>query len=130
MEAFRNLELKNLYTFEGLGKMKVEEAIACGDICAIMGIDGFEIGDTIADFENPEGLTPINIDEPTMSMLFCYQQLTLSLVKKANLLLHVTCAIVCLKRLEKNLALRVEETDAADSYLSIWTRYSALIYFN
>ncbi|HLP34338.1 MAG TPA: GTP-binding protein, partial [Bacteroidia bacterium] len=68
--SIQKSRVKELYTFEGLGKLKVEEAFA-GDICAIMGIEGFEIGDTVADFENPEGLTPINIDEPTMSMLFC-----------------------------------------------------------
>src|SRR6185369_5634913 len=62
--------VKELYTFEGLGRIKVEE-VSAGDICAVFGIEGFEIGDTIADFDNPEGLKPISIDEPTMSMLFC-----------------------------------------------------------
>ena len=62
-------KIRELMTFEGLGKQKVEE-VQCGDICALVGIDGFEIGDTIADYENPEQLTPIAIDEPTMSMLF------------------------------------------------------------
>ena len=56
--------------FDGLGKIKVE-SVTSGDICAVVGIDGFEIGDTIADYENPEALPPISVDEPTMSMLFC-----------------------------------------------------------
>src|SRR5882724_3949911 len=63
--------IKELFTFEGLGKQKTTESINSGEIVAITGIEGFEIGDTIADFENPEGLTPIAIDEPTMNMLFC-----------------------------------------------------------
>jgi GTP-binding protein len=62
-------KIKELYVFSGLGKMKAEQ-VECGDICAVVGIEGFEIGDTIADFENPEGLQPISIDEPTMSMVF------------------------------------------------------------
>ena len=61
--------IKDLMTFEGMGKQKVDE-VQCGEICALVGIEGFEIGDTIADFENPEALAPIAIDEPTMSMLF------------------------------------------------------------
>ena len=61
--------IKELFSFEGLGKLKVKE-VKCGDICALTGIEGFEIGDTVADFENPEGLPAMNIDEPTMSMLF------------------------------------------------------------
>ena len=61
--------VKELYVFSGLGKQKVEK-VECGDLCAVLGIDGFEIGDTIADFEAPEALPPIHIDEPTMSMIF------------------------------------------------------------
>ncbi|HAD57582.1 MAG TPA: translational GTPase TypA, partial [Alistipes sp.] len=61
--------IKDLMTFEGLGKSKAEE-VPCGEICAIVGIEGFEIGDTICDYDNPEPLEPIAIDEPTMSMLF------------------------------------------------------------
>ena len=62
-------KVKQLMVFDGLGKANVDE-VQCGDICAVVGIDGFEIGDTIADFENPEALPPIAVDEPTMSMLF------------------------------------------------------------
>ena len=61
--------IKELYTFEGLGKVRAQE-VSAGDIFAIVGIEGFEIGDTIADFDNPEALSSIHIDEPTMNMLF------------------------------------------------------------
>ena len=67
--TMQKTRIKELMVFEGLGKKKVEE-VPCGEICAIMGIDGFEIGDTVCDYENPEPLPPIAIDEPTMSMLF------------------------------------------------------------
>jgi GTP-binding protein len=107
--------IKELYTFEGLGKMKVEEAVA-GDICAVMGIEGFEIGDTIADFENPEGLTPINIDEPTMNMLFCINNSPF-FGKEGKFVTSRHLRDRLFKELEKNLALRVEETNAADSYM-------------
>lgn len=62
-------KVKELYIFSGLGKLKVEK-VNCGDICAVMGVEGFDIGDTIADIENPESMAPIHIDEPTMSMIF------------------------------------------------------------
>ena len=62
-------KIKELHVFEGLGRKKIDE-VQTGDICAIVGLEGFEIGDTVADFENPEGLKTIAIDEPTMSMLF------------------------------------------------------------
>lgn len=107
--------VKELYTFEGLGKMKVEEAFA-GDICAIMGIEGFEIGDTVADFENPEGLTPINIDEPTMNMLFCINNSPF-FGKDGKFVTSRHLRDRLFRELEKNLALRVEETGQADSYL-------------
>ena len=62
-------KIKELHIFEGVGRRKVDEVVA-GDICAVVGLEGFEIGDTIADFETPEALKTIAIDEPTMSMLF------------------------------------------------------------
>ena len=65
----KKTKIKELHTFEGLGRIKVEE-VKSGDICALVGLEGFEIGDTVADWENPEGLKTIAIDEPTMSMLF------------------------------------------------------------
>lgn len=107
--------IRELYTFEGLGKAKVASAVA-GDIIAVTGIDGFEIGDTIADFENPEGLTPIDVDEPTMSMLFTINNSPFygkdgKFVTSRHLKERLE------KELEKNLALRVEPTSSADSFL-------------
>lgn len=107
--------IRELYTFEGLGKAKVTSAVA-GDIIAVTGIDGFEIGDTIADFENPEGLTPIDVDEPTMSMLFTINNSPFygkdgKFVTSRHLKERLE------KELEKNLALRVEPTSSADSFL-------------
>lgn len=113
--SIQKSRVKELYTFEGLGKLKVEEAFA-GDICAIMGIEGFEIGDTVADFENPEGLTPINIDEPTMNMLFCINNSPF-FGKDGKFVTSRHLRDRLFKELEKNLALRVEETGQADSYL-------------
>ncbi|MBL7778038.1 MAG: translational GTPase TypA [Chitinophagales bacterium] len=106
--------VKELYVFSGLGKVKADKA-ECGDICAVVGIEGFEIGDTIADFENPEALPPIHIDEPTMSMVFTTN--TSPFFGKEGK--HVTSQKIrerLFKELEKNLALRVEETESADTF--------------
>ena len=106
--------VKELYSFSGLGKLKVEK-VECGDICAVAGIDGFEIGDTIADFENPEALPPIHIDEPTMSMIFTTN--TSPFFGKEGK--HVTSQKIrerLQKELEKNLALKVEDTESADTF--------------
>ncbi len=113
--SIQKSRIKELYTFEGLGKMKVEE-VGAGDICAVMGIDGFEIGDTIADFENPEGLIPIKIDEPTMNMMFMINNSPF-FGKEGKFVTSRHLRDRLFKELEKNLALRVEETDSADSYL-------------
>ena len=107
--------IKELHTFEGLGRKKVSE-IQVGDICAIVGLEGFEIGDTIADLENPEGLKTIAIDEPTMSMLFTINDSPFfgkdgKFVTSRHIKDRLT------KELEKNLALRVQETDSADKFL-------------
>ena len=107
--------IKEIFSFEGLGKTKATE-IGCGDICAVTGIDGFEIGDTIADFENPEGLPPISIDEPTMSMLFTINNSPF-FGKEGKFVTSRHLRDRLFKEIEKNLALRVEETDSADSYL-------------
>ncbi len=107
--------VKELFVFDGLGKVKVQEVLA-GDICAFTGIDGFEIGDTVADFENPEGLPVISIDEPTMSMLFTIN--TSPFFGKDGK--YVTSRHLrdrLYKELEKNLAMRIEETGSPDSYL-------------
>ena len=107
--------IKELYTFEGLGKQKAE-SVDAGEIVAITGIEGFEIGDTIADFENPEGLTPIAIDEPTMNMLFTINNSPF-FGKEGKFVTSRHLRDRLFKELEKNLALRVEETNSADSYL-------------
>jgi GTP-binding protein len=108
--------IKELFTFEGLGKVKTSESITSGEIVAITGIEGFEIGDTIADFENPEGLVPIAIDEPTMNMLFCINNSPF-FGKEGKFVTSRHLRDRLFKELEKNLALRVEETNSADSYL-------------
>ena len=108
--------IKELFTFEGLGKVKTSDTITSGEIVAITGIEGFEIGDTIADFENPEGLTPIAIDEPTMNMLFCINNSPF-FGKEGKFVTSRHLRDRLFKELEKNLALRVEETNSADSYL-------------
>lgn len=107
--------IKELFVFEGLGRQKVE-TVESGELCAVTGIDGFEIGDTIADFENPEGLTPIAIDEPTMNMLFTINNSPF-FGKEGKFVTSRHLRDRLYKELEKNLALRVEDTDSADSYL-------------
>jgi GTP-binding protein len=107
--------IKELYVFEGLGRAKVAE-VKSGDLCAVTGIDGFEIGDTIADFENPEGLKPISIDEPTMSMLFTINNSPF-FGREGKFLTSRHLRERLYKEMEKNLALRVDETDSADSFL-------------
>jgi GTP-binding protein len=107
--------IKELYVFEGLGRAKVSE-VKSGDLCAITGIEGFEIGDTIADFENPEGLKPISIDEPTMSMLFTINNSPF-FGREGKFLTSRHVRERLYKEMEKNLALRVDETDSADAFL-------------
>ena len=108
-------KIKELYAFEGLGKKKVSEVIA-GDICAIFGIEDFEIGDTVADFENPEGLKPIAIEEPTMSMLFTINNSPF-FGKEGKFVTsrHVRDRLE--KETEKNLAMRLEDTESPDAIL-------------
>ena len=106
--------VRNLYVFEGFERKEVEE-VQAGDICAIFGVDGFEIGDTIADFENPEALPTIAIDEPTLSMVFTINDSPFfgqegKFVTSRHLKERLE------KELERNLALRVEPTDSADVF--------------
>lgn len=108
-------KIKELHTFEGLGRKKVEEVIA-GDICALVGLEGFEIGDTVADFENPEALATIAIDEPTMSMLFTINDSPF-FGKEGKFVTSRHIKERLAKELEKNLALRVEDTDSADKFM-------------
>ena len=108
-------KIKQLMVFDGLGKKNVEE-VQCGDICAVVGIEGFEIGDTIADFENPEALPPIAIDEPTMSMLFSINNSPFfGKDGKYVTSRHIKDRLD--KELEKNLALRVKPGLNADSFV-------------
>jgi GTP-binding protein len=107
--------VKELYIFEGLGKKKVAE-VSAGDICAVVGIEGFNIGETIADFENPEALPITSIDEPTMNMQFSINNSPFfgrdgKFVTSRHLRDRLE------KELEKNLALRVTPTDSADSFM-------------
>ena len=108
-------KVKEIYIYEGLGKEKVEEASA-GEIVAIAGIEGFEIGDTFADAENPEGLDPIVLDEPTMNMLFTINNSPF-FGKEGKYVTSRHLHDRLYKELEKNLALRVQETESADSFL-------------
>ena len=113
--SIKKSRIKELHTFEGLGRIKVAE-VQAGDICALVGLEGFEIGDTVADFENPEALKTIAIDEPTMSMLFTINDSPFfgkdgKFVTSRHIKDRLT------KELEKNLALRVEETDSADKFM-------------
>ncbi len=104
--------VKELYVFEGLGKLKVSEVNA-GDICAVVGIDDFQISDTIADFDDPHGLTPIHVDEPTMNMLFTINNSPFyGRDGKYVTSRHLRDRLY--KELEKNLAMRIMETDSPD----------------
>jgi GTP-binding protein len=107
--------IKELYVFEGMGKRRVTEVVA-GDLCAVVGLEDFNIGDTIADFENPEALPVIHVDEPTMNMMFSINNSPFfgrdgKFVTSRHIRDRLT------KETEKNLALRVVETDSADSFL-------------
>jgi GTP-binding protein len=106
--------IKELMVFEGLGKKKVTE-VSAGDICALVGIDDFDIGDTVADFENPEALKTIDVDEPTMSMLFTINNSPFY-GKEGKFVTSRHLRDRLFKETEKNLALRVEETGSPDSY--------------
>ena len=105
-------KIKEVHTFEGLGRKKVE-SVSSGDICAIVGVEGFEIGDTICDFENPEPLTPIAIDEPTMSMLFTINDSPF-FGKEGKFVTSRHIHDRLIKELDKNLALRVRKTENED----------------
>jgi GTP-binding protein len=106
--------IKDLYLFEGMGKTKVE-SVQPGDICAITGLEGFEIGDTVADVENPEAMTPITIDEPTMSMVFTINDSPF-FGKEGKFVTSRHIKDRLEKELEKNLAMRLEPTDSADAF--------------
>ncbi len=114
-DVIQKQKIKQLMVFEGLGKSPAEE-VHCGDICAVVGIDGFEIGDTIADFENPEALPPIAVDEPTMSMLFTINNSPF-FGKDGKFVTSRHIKDRLDKELEKNLALKVKPGLTADSFV-------------
>ena len=114
-DVIQKQKIKQLMIFEGLGKANVNE-VTCGDICAVVGLDGFEIGDTIADFEHPEALAPIAIDEPTMSMLFTINNSPF-FGKDGKFVTSRHLKERLEKELEKNLALRVKPGLTADSFI-------------
>ena len=111
----RKSKVKELYTFMGMGKKRVTE-VEAGDICAVVGLEDFNIGDTIADAENPEALPIISVDEPTMSMLFGINNSPFY-GKEGKFVTSRHLRDRLMKETEKNLALRVEDTDSADSFL-------------
>ncbi|WP_422361538.1 translational GTPase TypA [Reichenbachiella sp.] len=111
----KRVRIKELHVFEGLGKRSVEK-VECGDICAVTGIDDFEIGDTITDFENPEPLERVGVDEPTMNMLFTINNSPF-FGKEGKFVTSRHLRDRLMKETEKNLALRVEETDTEDKFL-------------
>ena len=106
--------VKELHSFEGLGRSK-QESVNAGDICAIVGLENFDIGDTVADFENPEGLPTIAVDEPTMSMLFTINNSPF-FGKEGKFVTSRHLRDRLYKEIEKNLALRVEDTGSPDAY--------------
>ncbi len=113
--SIKKVKIKELHVFEGLGKQKVSE-VASGEICAITGIDGFEIGDTLTDIEEPEALPRIAVDEPTMNMLFTINNSPF-FGKEGKFVTSRHLRDRLLKETEKNLALRVEPTDSEDKFL-------------
>ncbi len=113
-DSIKKMKIKELYVFEGMGKKKVQEVIA-GDICAVVGLETFNIGDTIADVDNPEALPVISVDEPTMSMLFGINNSPF-FGKEGKFVTSRHLRDRLMKETEKNLALRVEDSDSADSF--------------
>ncbi|AKD58819.1 translational GTPase TypA [Spirosoma radiotolerans] len=113
--SIKKVKIKELQTFEGLGKLKVTE-VQCGDICAVTGLEEFEIGDTLTDAEQPEALARISVDEPTMNMLFTINNSPF-FGKEGKFVTSRHLRDRLYKEIEKNLALRVESTDSEDRFL-------------
>ncbi len=113
--TIKRQKVKELYVFEGMGKRKVTEVVA-GDLCAVVGIEDFNIGDTIADLENPEALPVISVDEPTMSMMFSINNSPF-FGREGKFVTSRHLRDRLMKETEKNLAMKVEDTDGADSFL-------------
>ena len=113
--SIRRQKVKELYVFEGMGKRKVTEVIA-GDLCAVVGLEDFNIGDTIADIDNPEALPVISVDEPTMSMMFSINNSPF-FGRDGKFVTSRHLRDRLMKETEKNLAMKVEDSDSADSFL-------------
>jgi len=112
--AVRKVRVKELYVFEGLGRVKTE-SVRCGDLCAVIGLEDFEIGDTLADLLNPEALKRIEVDEPTMSMVFTINNSPL-FGKEGKFVTSRHLRTRLFRETEKNLALKVEATDSEDTF--------------
>ena len=112
--SVKKVRIKELHVFEGMGKVKVSK-VRSGDICSITGLEGFEIGDTIADIENPEALPRIEVDQPTMSMLFTINNSPF-FGKEGKFVTSRHLRDRLFKEMEKNLALRVDTTDSEDKF--------------
>ena len=110
----KKVRIKELHVFEGMGKAKTSK-VRSGDICAITGVEGFEIGDTIADIDNPEALPRIEVDQPTMSMLFTINNSPF-FGKEGKFVTSRNLRDRLFKEMEKNLALRVDTTDSEDKF--------------
>jgi len=113
--SIKKSRIKELYVFEGMGKKKVNE-VSAGDLCAVVGIEDFNIGDTIADADNPEQLPIISVDEPTMNMLFSINNSPFY-GKDGKFVTSRHLRDRLMKETEKNLALRVEDSDGGDSFI-------------
>jgi GTP-binding protein len=113
--TIKKSRVRELYVFEGMGKKKVSEVLA-GDLCAVVGIEGFNIGDTIADFDNPEALPVISVDEPTMNMQFSINNSPF-FGRDGKFVTSRHLRDRLMKETEKNLALKVYDTDSADSFM-------------
>ncbi len=109
-------QVKELMVFEGLGKEKIKHEVGCGEIVAIMGLESFDIGDTVADAENPEGLAKFKVDEPTMSMLFTINNSPF-FGREGQFVTSRHVRDRLFKEIEKNLAMRLQETDSPDRLL-------------
>jgi GTP-binding protein len=108
--------IKEVYLFEGLGKEKTKNPVQSGEICAVFGLEDFDIGDTVADLNEPEGLSPIQVDEPTMSMIFTSNNSPF-FGREGNFVTSRQLRERLYKETEKNLALRVEDTASADTFM-------------
>jgi GTP-binding protein len=113
--TIQRVRIKELHVFEGLGKRSVEQ-VGCGDICAVTGIDAFDIGDTITDYDNPEPLERVGVDEPTMNMLFTINNSPF-FGKEGKFVTSRHLRDRLMKEIEKNLALKVETTDSEDRFM-------------